>query len=120
MGTPMPPLEIPATTSASQLTTYAMCPRKYAFSYVYEKAPEFTSTSLVLGSAVHSTIGWWHAERLAGRPPTIARARHIFMADLLAETMDANIRWKTATPESLEAEGLSLVELYLAEYGELD
>jgi putative RecB family exonuclease len=115
----MPPLEIPATTSASQLTAYAMCPRKYAFSYVYEIDPEFTSTSLVLGSAVHSTVAWWHEERIEGRTPTIAKAKDVFVADLLAETTDGNVRWKTTTAQSLEAEGLALVELYLAQYGAL-
>jgi CRISPR/Cas system-associated exonuclease Cas4 (RecB family) len=116
----MPSLEIPATTSASQLTSYTMCPRKYAFSYVYELPPEFTSTSLIMGSAFHSTVGWWHEERLAGRTPTLTRARDIFVSDLLAEAAGADIRWKTATPEALEAEGLTLVELYLAKYGQLD
>jgi CRISPR/Cas system-associated exonuclease Cas4 (RecB family) len=113
-------LEIPATTSASQLTSYAMCPRKYAFSYVYELPPEFTSTSLIMGSAFHSTVGWWHEERLHGRTPTLSRARDIFVSDLLAETSGADVRWKTVTPEALEAEGLALIELYLAEYGSLD
>jgi putative RecB family exonuclease len=119
-GTPMPVLEIPATTSASQLTAYTMCPRKYAFSYVYELTPEFTSTSLIMGSAFHSTVGWWYEERLAGRTPTIPRARDIFVSDLLAEAAGAEVRWKTATPEALEAEGLTLIELYLTKYGELD
>src|SRR5262245_58323832 len=102
----MAPLEIPATTSASQLTSYTVCPRKYAFHYVYEREPEFTSTSLVLGSAVHSAVGWWHEERIQGRTPTLARARDVFVADLTAETVDQDIRWKTATPASLEAEVL--------------
>jgi CRISPR/Cas system-associated exonuclease Cas4 (RecB family) len=115
----MPPLEIPATTSASQLTSYAMCPRKYAFSYVYEREPEFTSTSLVLGSAVHSCVAWWHEERLAGRTPSVARARDIFAADLFAEIVARRIRWKDSSPEALEAEGLVLLSRYLTAFGEL-
>src|SRR5689334_934495 len=115
----METLEIPESTSASQLTTYSLCPRKYAFSYVYGVEPEFVSTSLVLGSAVHSAVAWWHGERLHGHTPTFAQAKTVFTADLLSETAASRVRWKTATPESLEAEGLALLEMYLFRYGEL-
>lgn len=115
----MGPLEIPAKTSASQLTSYCICPRKYAFHYVYEREPEFTSTSLILGSAVHSSVAWWHEERLSGRTPTLARTRDIFVADLAAESATDKVRWKTTTADALEAEGLALLDLYLTQYGDL-
>jgi putative RecB family exonuclease len=111
--------EIPATTSASQLVTYALCPRKYAFRYVYELPTEFTSTALLLGAAVHSAVAWWFEERLQGRRPRVARAQDILTADLTAGMAEATIRWKNTTPDALEAEARALLAFYLADHGEL-
>src|SRR5688572_20236335 len=90
----MADLEVPPTTSASQLVSYAMCPRKYAAQYVYGVEPEFTSLPLVLGSVVHSGIEWWFGERLEGRSPTIDQALDVVCADLIAATSGVNVRWK--------------------------
>lgn len=90
--------DLPPATSASQLVQYAMCPRKYAFSYVYGFEPEFRSTALVLGSAMHSAIAWWFAEKLDGRRPTLDQADGVLSADLLAGSAGTDMRWKDATP----------------------
>lgn len=116
----MPEVPLPRTTSASQLTSYAMCPRLYQFRYVAHAEPEFRSLALALGSAVHGAIGWWFEERLAGREPTLEGAKQIVAADLLAETAEATIRWKTETPASLEAKGQALVACYLAKHGDME
>ena len=112
-------LRIPATTSASQLVTYAMCPRKYGFSYVFGVRPEFRSLSLVLGSAMHSAVGWYFDRKTRGGEPTIEAAEEILAADLLAETAGQTVRWKERTIESLETEGRGLLRLYLSEKGDL-
>ena len=112
--------DIPPYTSASQLVSYTMCPRKYAFQYVHGIEPEFRSLSLVLGSAVHSAVGWWFTERLAGKTPAVCDAEEIVAADILATTVDAPIRWKEATPASLEAEARALVRTYLLAKGEIE
>lgn len=114
----MAPPDLPPRTSASQLQAFVMCPRKFACRYVYHLEPEFRSTSLVLGSVVHSTLGWWFEERLAERTPTIADAHRILSYDLLAEITDVKVRWKGETPESLEAEAARLLTMYLSKYGE--
>lgn len=106
---------IPPSTSASQLVTYAMCPRKYAMNYVYGATPAFRSLSLVLGSALHSAIGWWFEQRLLGVTPDLAEAEAILSADLQAETEGKIVRWKDHTPETLEAEGRRLLRAYLKE-----
>jgi CRISPR/Cas system-associated exonuclease Cas4 (RecB family) len=96
-----------------------MCPRKYALSYVYGLEPEFRSTALLLGSAVHGAIGWFFTEKLEGRAPTRARAEEVLAADLLAGAAGAQVRWKDATPESLEYEGRRFLRLYLERFGDL-
>jgi putative RecB family exonuclease len=115
----MAPPDLPPSTSASQLTTYAICPRKFAFQYVHALEPEFRSTALVLGSAVHSTIAWWFEEKIAGRTPTQDAAEGILAADMAAGTSDSSIRWKDVTPESLEADGKRYLRTYLVAHGEL-
>jgi CRISPR/Cas system-associated exonuclease Cas4 (RecB family) len=115
----MAPRDLPRTTSASQLVAFSMCPRRYFFQYLTDLEPEFRSTSLVLGSAVHSSIEWHFTERMAGNAPTVDQVEAIFMADLLAATIDAPIRWKESTPDELEAEGRKLIRTYLMANGTL-
>jgi len=112
-------LGAPPTTSASQLVGYSMCARKYAAQYVYGLESEFTSLPLIMGTVVHSGIEWWFGERLEGRSPTIEQALEVVSADLVAATAGVNVRWKEATPESLEAQASGLVRLYLEERGDL-
>lgn len=111
--------DIPPNTSASQLTTYAMCGRLYFYRYVLHAKPEFRSLNLALGSAVHSTIGWWFQEKLQGHQPTIEVAEKIFSADIAAETVQQPIRWKDQTPDGLEAKGQALVRAFLNVHGDL-
>lgn len=111
--------ELPRTTSASQLKAYALCPRKYFLGYVLEKEPEFRSTSLLLGSAVHGALGWFFGEKLRGNRPEPREAEEILTADLLAVVAGENVRWKSATFSSLEEEGRRLVQLYLETHAAL-
>lgn len=115
----MQPLEPRPYVSASQLVAYAICPRKYAFHYVYGLAPEFRSTSLLLGSAVHGAIGWFFEERLRSATPTVEQAVSVLTADLLALSADVDVRWKSGSLESLVEEGTRLVSLYLQSYADL-
>ena len=111
--------DIPPNTSASQLVTYAMCGRLYFYRYILHAEPEFRSLNLALGSAVHSTIGWWFQEILQGHQPTIESAERIFSADIAAETVQMPIRWKNQTPDELEGKGQALVRAYLKTHGDL-
>ena len=106
-------LDLPPTTSASQLISYTMCPRKFAFRYLEDVPPEFRSTALILGSAVHGGIGWFFEERLGGREPTIEAACTIAAADVAADVAPGGVRLGTSTAESLEDDARRLVKLYL-------
>lgn len=116
----MAELALPPSTSASQLTTYVMCPRKFAFQYVLGAEPEFRSTALALGSAIHSAVDWWFTERLDSRTPTIDDALRIVSSDLLAEIEGQRIRWKTSSPESLDEDARRYLALYLERHGTME
>jgi putative RecB family exonuclease len=116
----MADLALPPSTSASQLTTYVMCPRRFAFQYVLGVEPEFRSVALVLGSAIHSAVDWWYEERLASRTPTIEDALRIVSSDLLAEIEGHRIRWKAATPGSLDEDARRYLALYLEQHGAME
>lgn len=115
----MAELTIPEDSSASQLVCYTMCPRKYCCRYVLKLEPEFKSVALVLGSAMHSAIGWFFQEQLDGAEPNRTEAEDIFEADLLAETSEANVRWKNKGPNEVIEEGKGLVRAYLERFHDL-
>jgi hypothetical protein len=52
--------------SWSQCQTYQLCPKKFCFQYVEQAEPEFTPSSLVFGSAIHSAISFHHEAQLEG------------------------------------------------------
>ena len=108
---------VPETSSASQLVSYTMCPRKYWLHYSEHAPPEHKSISLVLGSAVHGAIGHHFEERLAGREPDIGTTLRVLEADLLAETVGEPVRWKEQTFDDVLVDGARLVSAYLAAHG---
>lgn len=116
----MAPPDLPPSSSASQMVSYSMCPRKYFFQYVAGAEPEFRSIPLVLGSAVHSAIGWWFEEKLAKREPTLEHAETILAADLAAESHGIPVRWKDSSPESIEADARRYLRVYLSRFGALE
>ena len=110
---------LPPDTSASQLTGFAMCPRRFMLRYVLGLDPEFRSVALIMGSTVDSAIAWWFEERLARKERSIDDALQVFEADFAAETIGAAVRWKETPREELIRKGQALVRLYLTEQGSL-
>lgn len=106
--------DIPATSSASQLVTYASCGRKYYFSYVLGLEPK-KAPALAFGSAVHGAIEFWFNEKIAGRIPLLPAAEQIFLADLNAGLGDVS----AAETTELEEQGRTLVQLYLQKFSNL-
>lgn len=111
--------DLPLHTSATQLATYASCPRRYAYRYVEHLAPEVRAPGLALGSAVHSTIGWWFEQRATERDVVVEDAARVLRADLAAAIAFDNMRWGDSSPTLLAEEGERLVRMFLAAHGEL-
>lgn len=106
---------LPEHTSASQLSCYAACPRRYYYRYLAKLEPETKGEGLVLGSAVHSTLAWWFDERRIGRTPSGTERLAVLRADLhasLGEGCDAQV-------ERLSAEAERLVDAFIARCGDL-
>ena len=68
----------PLILSATALTTYLMCPRKYGFRYVERIPPEFQAGAFAFGRAVHSALEWFHGEKIIGKVPEPEAAVAIF------------------------------------------
>jgi hypothetical protein len=111
--------EVPSTTSASQLTTYAACGRRYFYRYVMRSVPEFRSVNFALASAARSTVGWWFHQKLKGRQPTVNAALEVFSADFAADTVPFPVRWKNQTPRGVQGIAQERVRMYLSVHGEL-
>lgn len=108
----------PRALSASQLSCYLMCPRKYAFRYVERIDAEHRSSALAFGSAVHSALEWFHDEKLLGHAPDVFDVVSVFMADWDAE-QERRLRFKEdETADSLAALGMALVRLYVERFAE--
>lgn len=107
--------DIPPYTSASQLVTYASCPRKFSYIYLLGLQSEKKSLALSFGSAMHGAIGWWFTERLEGRTPVFTDAEQVFAADLAADVDPSG----PSPPEVQEAEqeGVRLLRAYLEHHG---
>ena len=116
----MSPADLPAYTSASQLSMYSSCPRRYAYRYIERIEPELRTPGLALGSAVHATVEWWFEERAQERLPKRAEVMRMLRADLGAALAVENLRWGENTPEKLALEAEQLVRVFLDHCGDLD
>lgn len=100
--------------SASQITTYLLCARKYQLRYELGLRPEFKSAALAFGSAMHSAIDWWHAERIDGRSPDAAEVVRTFRSDWQSE-QETGVRYDAdENAAGFESLGSALLELYVA------
>jgi CRISPR/Cas system-associated exonuclease Cas4 (RecB family) len=100
--------------SASQLSTWLACGRKYAFRYAYRLSPEHRPAALAFGSAVHSALEALHLVRLDGDQTTDpTQFVRVFRADWQAE-VDTQLSFKEGdSPEHLRALGEQLVAAYM-------
>lgn len=105
--------------SATQITGYLQCPRKYRFRYVDRLPREFRPSALAFGAAVHSATAWWQDQRLAGIPVTEDEALHMFHTDFEAQKDDVIAYKEDETEESLRTQGEALVHLYVDHFNEV-
>ena len=106
-------------TSASQLSTYARCPRQYELRYLLDAPSEFTSVSLVVGSVFHAAVSYWFEQKLVGKRPGTEEINTIVAADFAAATTDTTVRWGKWTPGDLQEHTRRLVWAGLSRFGEL-
>lgn len=79
--------------SASQLSMYVMCPRKYRFRYVDRVPAEHRPAALGFGRAVHSALEALHLARLDGNALEPSGLVRIFRADWQLE-VDQGLSFK--------------------------
>lgn len=105
--------------SASQLSTWLACGRKYAFRYAYKLTPEHRPAALAFGSAVHSALEALHLARLDGDQTTDpTRFVRIFRADWQSE-VDTHLSFKEGdSAEQLKTLGEQLVAAYVQWLGD--
>ncbi len=103
--------------SASQISTYLQCARKYRLRYVDACVPEFKSAALAFGSAMHSAIEWFHTEKIDGRTPALDAVLRVFRADWSSE-QETGIRYdEDESAVQFESLGATLLDLYVARVG---
>jgi putative RecB family exonuclease len=103
--------------SVSQINVYLACPLKYRFQYVDEIPRAFTSSSLLFGIAIHSTLAWWHQKRIDGESVSREDTHRVFRADWFSQKTDLPILFKPKeTEKALIEKGQALLALYAGEY----
>lgn len=102
----------PPHLSASRLTLYLQCPRKYAFRYVEKIAVSWKSANLAFGSAVHRALQTFHEKLMEGAKSSPDEIARLFLFDWHAQLVD-EIRFKDGEDaESVSAMGEALVRQY--------
>jgi CRISPR/Cas system-associated exonuclease Cas4 (RecB family) len=105
--------------SASQITTWLACGRKYAFRYVDKLEPEHRPAALALGRAVHSAIEALHLAKLDDIPVTPTDVVRVFKADWEAELDGGGLSYKhDESANLLRHYGESLVFEYVKWLGD--
>ena len=105
--------------SASQLTLYLQCGRKYAFRYVEKVFVPWKSANLAFGSAVHGALQTFHEKLMEGQKSTPDEIARLFVSDWHSQQVD-EIRFKEGEDSaSLQAMGEVLVRLYVESHQDL-
>lgn len=105
--------------SASQLTLYGLCPRKYYYQYVLGLPRPEQPSGLAFGGAIHAAIEWAEAQRSVGVDVDPKDVIRIFRADLEAQAQGNPplIFQNGETLEDLVKLGAGLLPLALRELG---
>ncbi|MBK8410328.1 MAG: PD-(D/E)XK nuclease family protein [Sandaracinaceae bacterium] len=112
-------MELPEHTSASQLSTYASCAKKYSLRYLEGAERENTSVGLVLGSAVHAALGWWHDRKLLGHMPTLDDALRVAEADTQASLDGPPVEWGRWTEPDFREHTNTMVRFAISTLGDM-
>lgn len=84
--------------SNSQINLYSQCSLKYKFQYVDLLPKPFKPSGLAFGSAIHSTLAWFHRESMTGSVP-LEKIYKIFDADWYSQRNETEIHYKDGEEE---------------------
>jgi len=105
--------------SASRISLYLQCPRKYSFRYVEDIIVPWKSANLAFGSAVHGALQTFHEKLMEGQKSTPDEIARLFVSDWHAQLVD-EIRFKDGDDaDSLRLMGEALVRLYVEGHQDL-
>lgn len=98
--------------SASKITTYLQCPRRFKLRYIMRLAPAWKPAALALGSAVHGALETFHQQRAIGASMTPDAVGALFRIDWASEQIDDLKYDEDETATDLAATGERLVKMY--------
>jgi putative RecB family exonuclease len=106
--------------SASKVSSYLQCPRRFKFRYVERIPAPWKPSALALGSAVHGALETFHQQRAAGASMAPLSVGALFRIEWACQQID-EIRFKEDERASdLAAVGELLVKQYAATNQDLD
>ncbi len=101
--------------SWSQLSSFRGCPRRWHFSHVEGLLPEFVSSALLLGSAVHTAVQHHYEQRLQGQPTTLDQLRQVFNQAWHDEADQVDVRYsKDDDCDTVKDTGARMLEAFLS------
>lgn len=109
----MTPRDAAPTVSPSKITSYLLCPRKFAFVYVERVQRPWKPAALAFGSAVHSALEAWQLSRLSGAELPVEEVLRTFEIDWEAEKADELRFGQDEDEAELLLKGRSLLRLAL-------
>lgn len=93
LAPPKPMTNLPDHFSFSSMSTAQQCLRKWRFHYIDKAHPEFLSSSLLFGIAVHTAVQSAHQTRLNGRQPGMQTVMEAYEESWKETASDQDIRF---------------------------
>ena len=103
--------------SASQITLYTQCSLKYKFQYIDRLPRPFKSSNLAFGSVMHSTLDFFHKQKIRGNGVTLEKVLKIFEVDWFSQKIGNEIRYKERDTEAeILLQGKQMLTKYFHSY----
>lgn len=103
--------------SASQINLYLQCSLKYRYQYVDKLPKPFKSSGLAFGSVLHSTLDFFHKQKIKGNGVTLDKILKIFDVDWFCQKVENEIRYKNGEIETeLLLQGKQILTKYFHSY----
>jgi putative RecB family exonuclease len=103
--------------SASQINLYIQCSLKYKFQYIDRFPKPFKSSGLVFGGVMHSTLDFFHKQKIKGNGITMDKVLKIFEVDWFSQKIGNGIRYKDGETEAeLLIQGKQMLTKYFHSY----